>query len=503
MKNPFAAGILKTHWPLLAVLAVFLAAKLPHLLSYHLQEWDGAVFLFMGKYAYSLGASGLWEVIRPLGLPLSVGWASLLWTAASYAKVAEVIVFISSAGVISLTYLAGLRLFGRKVAFLSAAILASSPLFFLNSSYIMTEVPSVLFLLFSLLLFASSRYFSAGVAAALAVLFKFPNGLLLLVFALAAFLQAAASAQLHRRFRQAAVSLAKAAGAFMAAMLPFFTFNFFFYRRFTGSFVDALLRPFILAGWHQFNPAKAVSSKIASYTYYATSALKQHVFLGMVVVATIMFVKRKWHLHPSRRLFGCFLLVYAAYFSIIPNKDQRFLLLFLPAACIFASAAFFDLLSYRSRAAAIVRVSLVGLLLVSSFLALSVDYRLLAWWPPSESGFVQELYGSIQRLGITGQVMTSDPIFSVYGENLFLPYYDSSRGIPEELKPSWDVSGRPFEAVVYSPQNLYCPWGDFACYSGRDKLHERMLSSYSLEFNGTYYGTSSYYVFVNRTALRK
>jgi len=115
--------------PIVIIIAFFVAAKVFFLARYHLPIWDEAVYLGMGKYIYSLGSSGLWEMLRPVGLPVAIGWAWKLGL--PYALISEIIGILFSVGSIALTYLIARKLFSKKVGVLAAALLAASPVFFL------------------------------------------------------------------------------------------------------------------------------------------------------------------------------------------------------------------------------------------------------------------------------------------------------------------------------------------------------------------------------------
>ncbi len=506
MNKPFTSAMAgaKLPVPLLIILGLFVAAKILYLLKYHLPVWDEAVYLGMGKYIYSLGQSGLWETIRPPGLPLLIG---VLWKLKlPYLLFSEVVAVLFGAGAVALSYLIADRLFSRKAAMLAAALLATSPWFFLYSSYILTEIPSAFFALLSLYLFISKRYAFSGAAAAVATLFKFPNGLLLGVIAAAVIAHSIIKklplkCQLQR--------LMNVFAGFFAVTLPFFVFNYFFYRQFTGNAFDAAFRPIILGAWHQSNPSKAIGDALYSYSFYIIEAFRQHFVLVFAAAAAFLFWKKRWFTDSGKLLLAIFLLAFLAYFTYIPNKDVRYFLPFLPAICIFAAAAFVEvfgfLLSFRkSPAVVLALVASASLLALSFSVAAYKDYHFYSWRPSAEPPVVEELYRSIAHLGIAGPVLTSEPVFAAYNDNLFLAYYDTSGGMPKSLEPSWDIAGRPFEAVIFSPQSFYCPAGDFGCYSGLGELYSSIASSYLSLFNGTYYdGQLSYYVFVNESLYSK
>ncbi len=488
--------------PLFYIVAIFVAAKLFFLVRYHLPIWDEAVYLGMGKYIYSMGHAGLWEILRPVGLPLLTGLAWKLHL--PQMLFSELISVAFGIGNIILCYLIAHKLFRRKAAILSAALLATSPLFFLYSSYILTEVPSAFFALAAIYAFIRNRYYLCGSLAALSMLFKFPNALLLFAIAATVLFSAARKAPLKKSLLQTI----KVTAAFIFVTLPFLIFNYVFYRPFTSNPWDAIFRPFILGAWHQSNPSKAISSQFYNYAFYIIQALKQHFVIIFTIAAAFLFWKKKWYHDSGKVLLAFFLAFYLAYFSYILNKDERFLILFLPAICIFSAAAFVESLSSLKRLQAkwqpykLLFVSCIALLLVSFGFALYNDASFYTWRPSSEPVVASELYRSVSNLGIRGPVLTSEPVFAAYNDNRFFPYYFTSYdGIPAELKPlnEWEQN-TSFEAVIFSEKTLFCATTDFECQAARSNLYTYLSSKFSQAFNGTYYdGSLSYFIFVNES----
>lgn len=486
--------------PLLLIIALFVTAKIFFLLRYHLPIWDEAVYLGMGKYIYSLGGSGLWEILRPPGLPFITG---MVWKLQlQQILLSEIVTVAFGIGSIALCYLIGKRLFSRKAAILAAALLAASPLFYLYSSYILTEVPSAFFVLAAIYFFISKRYYLCGSSAALAMLFKFPNGLVLVAIAAAIIIS-----QLISRKSQwpQLVKLVKVAASFFLVTLPFLVFNYVFYRAFTSNPYDAIFRPFILGAWHQSNPSKAITDPLLNYSFYAIEAFKQHFVFVFAAAAVFFFWKRRWFSDSGKLLLAYYLAIYAAYFTYIQNKDERFLILFLPAICIFTAAAFFEALKFSrginlKPVRSLTLVAIMALLLLSFAVAGYKDYHFYSWRPSSEPTAASELYKSITKLGIKGAVLTSEPVFAAYNNNRFFPYYFTSyKGFPQELRAlnEWEQN-ETFEAVIYSPQTLFCPQLDAECLTAKASMYDYLQSSFWQVFNGTYYdGQVSYYVFVN------
>lgn len=513
MKAPKAVVKSLNSWqPLIFILSLFTAFKLFFLFKYHLPIWDEAVYLGMGKYIYSLGTAGIWENIRPVGLPLVSG---LFWRLGlPQIPITELFTVLSGAGSIGLTYLIAKKIFSGRIAVLAALLLASSPVFFLYSSYILTEVPSTFFALLAIYAFIKGRYSASGLAAAAAMLFKFPHGLLVPVFALA-FLVPLLSGIKNPGFSslRQLKPLASLLAAFIAGTLPFLILNYGLYRSYTSSLSDAVLRPFILGSWHQSNPSKMIANQLYSYFFYAFEALKQHLAFVLLIAAVFIFLRRRWFEDRAKLVVASYLLLYFAYFTYIANKDERFLILFLPAVCIFSAAAFFEVFSLAKSMRPVKnlrRIAAAGVLflvLLSIAVALLQDsYSALYWRSNAEPEVASQLYKGVSNLGIKGAVLTSEPVFAAYNDNLFVWYYYTSyNGVPQEVKSSneWE-RGKPFEAVIFTPSTLFCPAGDVECEQARANMHGYLQSNFRQVFSGTYYdGRLSYYIFVNESVYRK
>lgn len=520
MKIPKAvAKSLNLYRPLLLILSLFAAFKLFFLLKYHLPIWDEAVYLGMGKYIYSLGTVGIWENIRPIGLPLVSGFFWRLGL--PQIPVTELFTVLSGAGCIGLTYLIAKKIFNGKIAVLAALLLASSPVFFLYSSYILTEVPSTFFALLAIYAFIKGRYLTSGFAAAAAMLFKFPHGLLVPVFALAVLVPLLSGIK-NSGFSslKQLKPLVSLLAAFLAGTLPFLILNYGLYRSYTSSLSDAVLRPFILGSWHQSNPSKMIANSLYNYFFYAVEALKQHLAFVLLIAAVFIFLKRRWFEDRAKLVVASYFLLYSAYFTYIANKDGRFLILFLPAVCIFSAAAFFEVFSrlrqQLSAAAAKKRmqkyvlrlavVAVASLLMLSFAVAILQDgYSTIYWRSNAEPEVASQLYKGVSNFGIKGAVLTSEPVFAAFNDNLFVWYYYTSyNGVPQEVKSSneWERD-KPFEAVIFTPSTLFCPAGDFECEAAKANMYAYLQSNFKEVFNGTYYdGLVDYYVFVNASVYK-
>ena len=165
----------KTHGLIILIVSLFVGTNLLYAQKFHNVIWDEAVYLGIGKYLYSFGTVGLWEMIRPIGMPLIIG---LFWKLGlPYVFMAELTEIGFSAGVIILTYLITKEFADDFAAATAAFIMAITPVFFLYTGYVLTGIPSTFFILLAFYLFLKDKLAPAGVAAGLASLFRFPQGL--------------------------------------------------------------------------------------------------------------------------------------------------------------------------------------------------------------------------------------------------------------------------------------------------------------------------------------
>ena len=212
------------------LLILFFLVKVNLIFRYHDTRWDESVFIGMGKYIFSEGESGLWESIRPPGLPLVFG---LFWKLGLNSIIlSELLSIFFAMGCIYFTYLIGNELYNSKIGFFSALILSVTPVFFYFSSYGFTGIPSTFMALVSIYFFIKKRYFICGVFSAAALLFRFPQGLLLPIFLF----------WLYIKNKNKIVSFIL---GWSSLVIPFFIFNLFMYQD--------MFFPFIEASLHQSN----------------------------------------------------------------------------------------------------------------------------------------------------------------------------------------------------------------------------------------------------------
>ena len=293
--------------PIYIILIVFAMVRfLFSRLTWHLVEWDESVYLGMGKFIHTTGASGLWEIIRPIWLPFMLAGLPQ----ERYVFFAELLILTFSIGIVYLTYLITKSYLNEKAGLFAAVFLALTPLFFFYSDRIYTGIPAGFFVLLSIYLFNKKKYIWCGAAIGMAFMNRFPAGILLPALMLSL---------IQEDFRKTILDSSKVFIAFFVTIVPNLMFNEIFYYSF--------YYPFVKASEHQHNLFFSIGNIVQNIMYYPFVLIWQNPLIASIILGFIFFHKR---LIPVYLPFIMFL----GYFTIIPNKQPRFALIFLPLVVI-------------------------------------------------------------------------------------------------------------------------------------------------------------------------
>jgi 4-amino-4-deoxy-L-arabinose transferase-like glycosyltransferase len=291
-----------------SVLLISLLARIFYFFHSHPIWWDAAVYLSMGKYIFSVGQLGLWEPIRPLLWPTLLGYG---WFIGLNPEIwGYILTTFFSLGIIYLTYLIAKKYFNQKVALYSAIIISFTWIFFFFNYRLYTEIPSVFFALLALYSYQKNDFFLTGVAAGLAFLTKFPQGIILVVFSIIIF--------------KSLKKFSKLILGFILIIFPYLAFNYFLY----GSPIENLLfasEVLKFAGIWIFQQP---------WHYYFTTLLYQNI-LFLLAIPGIYFAFKK-----KKYVLILLFILFLIYFIQMAHKEVRFTIMFLPYLAILASLAY-------------------------------------------------------------------------------------------------------------------------------------------------------------------
>ncbi|KHO44966.1 MAG: hypothetical protein QS98_C0014G0017 [archaeon GW2011_AR3] len=495
--------------PLLSlILLISLAIALFHFSATSVW-WDSSVYIGMGKYMFSNGASGFWEDVRPPLLPVILG---LAWKIGLDPLIAGKVLMLA-AGLYSiyLAYTIAMNIFGRPTALLASAMLAFSPTFVLFQGLILTDILAVCLSLFGIYLFIRRHLYSSGVVLALAFIARFLHLAVFLAMLVLTVIMALAANKKGRPagpWRGNGDVIAIVLG-FLTILVPFLAFNFGMY----GNIFQPFIRQIFMSkytGWIYWKPAG----------FYVVGLLKEN-FLSIFFIAGILGIRRwaqrdaavdrqhesedksKFYWHAW--LITCLFILYFAYFTIIQHKEMRFALAFLPYLYILAGFGLFT--AWQS--ARTIRVGDVHAR-VKTFEKTIVIISVIAgmaWMAQSYVGigqawnyaprYIPSAFNEhLSSLDNQAQVWVSSPLFMANSDLkssglMYYPLFDSQKilQLSNQLRSASDI--------LIDTCDFECPPWDAGCESAKSALFAQIRQ----EFNTNYEENGlicSYYIFSAR-----
>lgn len=459
------------HKPLFLIISLVLIVKILFLMNtYHLPSWDESVFLGMGKWISSSGNVGLWEEIRPPGLPIMLGLIEQMGL--NYIIFSEILMISFTLGVLTLTYLICLRLFNIRTAIIASILTFITPTIFHYSGRIMTGIPALFFCLLALYLFMTKSYTLSALSCFLAFLFRYPAGLIYPIIAiliLTSFYDKRII-QVWENIKNNYSPLMKFNLTFILLLIVFFTVNKIVY----GSFLE----PLILASKHQSTFTGNIQG-VSYILFYPVVLVSSNLFFLFAA-----FTPKKKNIH----YIIIPLAVFFIYFTIIPHKKERFLILLVPYISVLTAHGIQRLLNIRRDIYYKLAIFFVLFMLliptsINSYLATS-------YIPKQEPDFVEHYYNFIDKK-INGSILTSDPVPTAYTDNQYIHFYDDPEKGLEILKENIDS----VDAVIYYEEAF--PWNSTIHENQKDEMKRLIMQKATLLKNASVWGTSREIYIVN------
>ena len=398
--------------------------------------WDSAVYIGIGKFLYSFGQSGFLEQSRPLIWPLFLG---AVWKVADVVVFGKILGLLFGAGCVYLTYLIGMEVFNKRIALVAALFLAFTPVFLFFNTKILSDVPSLFFILLSVYFFINKKYFLTGLFAGTAFLTRFlelPILFVIIILFLTFF----------RKEKIFLMNLFYIFIGFLVVVIPYLIFNYFMYQNIFYSF-DLQLFLTKQTGWMYYEP----------FWFYFVNLFRENVlFVFALFGIVIVFKKRDYKKFTILFSF----LAFFAFFSFIAHKEVRFILLFLPYLCLLSSYGIFGVFN-RIKSKKII-FSFFLLMFFVWFLQTAYQIKFDYDWEVSQYDVFQDYLDN--EAG--GSIWISNPVFAVYSnkkidELMYYPTFNHDKFI--FLKDNLASA----EHVLINTCDLYCePYNEFC---GGDK----------------------------------
>jgi 4-amino-4-deoxy-L-arabinose transferase-like glycosyltransferase len=304
---------------LFGILLFFAVISLISLMNYKMIWWDEAVYIGIGKYLYSGGTIGLFEEIRPVVLPIFLGFFWLLGLDPLF--FGRLLVFFSSLINIYLIYLIGRRIFSLKVGFIASFFLAFTLLYY-NYSYLsLTGIFSTTFALVSIYFFIQKRNYKnillSSFFLGIAFLTRFPQGAILICFLIFLLYK--------REFRNIMLLLT----TFLLVISPFLIFN---YLQYGSAFTPFIRAQEVVTGYKWLYDQSPIF-------YFKELLFQNYLFIFIIPFFYFFYKDRKG------ALIVLILLFFTIFFSTHVHKELRYSLIFLPYLCLLASKGFYSSIS--------------------------------------------------------------------------------------------------------------------------------------------------------------
>ena len=318
----WSKSLIEKH-PVATLLLFSLVVRLIYLFIQSTLWWDSFVYIGMGKFLFSGGEAGFFEMFRPLLHPFILG---MFWKAGFDLLVSGPILdIVFSLAVVIITYKIGTTIFDKETAFGAAAICSVMPFFLMHTGLILTEPLTMALSLGAVYLFVLNRgYFFAGLLAGFSFLAKFPQGIILPLLIVVLFLQ---KKSVWEKTKHTFLLLV----GFGAATLPYFFFN--------QSTLGNPFAPLQAGSWIVTTATWLYGSGVSYYfTHFFLIYPFFLFFFGyLYFFFQKMVVEKKIH-DRSAFLLVVICLATIGYFLSVPRKEPRYLVVIVPYLALLSTA---------------------------------------------------------------------------------------------------------------------------------------------------------------------
>jgi 4-amino-4-deoxy-L-arabinose transferase-like glycosyltransferase len=373
--------------------------------------WDSSVYIGMGKYIFSNGTVGLWEDVRPLVLPLILGFFWKLGLDPITAG--KVLITFFSLGCVAMTYLLGRKIFSETIAVFASFMLAFSPTFFAFDTQILTGIPSLFFSLLGIYFFLDEKYFVSGLWLGMAFMTRFLQlgvFIVLLLFMLCRMHKDRKNSG-HETGKDTGAKIWRLTGGLSVLFLPFLAVSYYLY----GSPLLSFFRQVFMSnntGWIYWEP----------FWYYFINLLKEN-FLVIFALSGALIIKtqKKQGMYVVLALF----LAYLAYFSLIMHKEMRFAITFLPYLYLVTAYGLHEAYVFaRNR-----RIALMIFGLFFVLWAIQTNAQLFKAQPKEQANAFQYY---LNRPEVTDGIWVSSPLFLLHSDKkaselMYYPLFNSDK----------------------------------------------------------------------------
>lgn len=456
----WSKSLIEKH-PLATLLLFSLGIRLIYFFIQPALWWDSFVYIGMGKFLFSGGEAGLFEMFRPLLHPFLLG---IFWKAGfDLLVIGPILDIIFSLVVVMITYKIGTIIFDKETAFSAAAICSVTPFFLMHTGLILTEPLAMALSLGAVYLFIlDRRYFFTGLLAGLSFLAKFPQGIILPLLIAVLLLQ---KKSVWRRIKQALLLLT----GFGAATLPYFFFN--------QSTLGNPFAPLQAGSWIVTTATWLYGSGV--FYYFTHFFLIYPFFLFFWGYLYFFFrkmaVEEKIHDRPAF-LLVLICLATIGYFLVVPRKEPRYLVVIVPYLALLSAAmagSIYHWLRQQKKPALYPTSFIIAcLVLVIAFIPGPLSFE-----PPTYPDDLDQIFAQYPS---ALPIISSNPLPAAFTDNKII-----SLGNMEYAAAVYAQHQEEAGLLFLTDCDLICPPDDPSCPQQKEQLIQQIDPENLLLFDKT------------------
>lgn len=440
--------------------------------------WDAAIYIGMGKYIFSQGYLGYWESLRPILWPCIQGLAWFIGL--SPLVFGKIIVFISSCAALILVYILGCRIKDSRTGFLALLFMGTLPVFFYFTNVQITDIPSMTIGLIAILLLSRDKYFLSGLLVGLAFALRFPQALVILALGAAVVVSNINFENLNKSIKEIFVKLCYVALGFLAILLPYLAFNYFYYHD--------LFLPFRMAS------AVLVSdSALLLYgkgvLFYPEEFIRQNPFSVFVLLGLGVAL---WQLRKNHNNITLLSVVFACvimfgYFLYQPHKELRYSLAFAPYVILLASYGLVFLIDWIPK-----KISKILILTTLFLVSIFISYQNIPLQRFTPSGSIL-YYNSYFKDFEYVRIVTTSPQQVITGGVKILKLYEDWAPADVVLREY----GTSVDYIALDTSQIFCFDENIACEQRKQIFLKNLAAWGTLDYHAVVSTNQELFIYKN------
>jgi hypothetical protein len=276
--------------------------------------WDGAVYIILARNL--LNAQPLYEFFRPLVLPILI---ALTWSliGVNY-EAPNLLPLLFTVGAAWILYSLIKATKGRNLALLTMLVFLLAAPIMLWTDFLLPHSLSVFFVLLAVWLLNKGTLRSwlfAGLSSSVAILARYPTAVIVFAVFLVYLLE----------YRKLLLANVLALGA-VIPIAPLYFYS-------PPLLLDVFERNFLT--WSQISSGElafASPSPVEPVQFYISAILQ--IFTTLVPFLILGLISRSTYRDPLTKVFAAWFIVAFIFFSLVPNKQMRFIFEWVPAIAV-------------------------------------------------------------------------------------------------------------------------------------------------------------------------